>query len=173
MGSDRGMVETGAHQQSGQGLVLLGGGPSGGAGGAHTPGASKYSCSTAANQHSRQHRSRVLTPLPRRPPGLCPFPVLQQFLFLKQKCRSLFLQRKRPAKLAWTVLYRKQHRKVCTACTALHRPLPRCSWECRFSRCTLAGSPARWPASTQQQRLELAARQPSQPVASAAGWRLG
>jgi large subunit ribosomal protein L24e len=37
---------------------------------------------------------------------------LQQFLFLKQKCRSLFVQRKRPAKLAWTTLYRKQHRKV-------------------------------------------------------------
>lgn len=36
----------------------------------------------------------------------------QQFLFLKQKCRSLFNQRKRPAKLAWTTLYRKQHRKV-------------------------------------------------------------
>ncbi|KAI7839471.1 hypothetical protein COHA_006739 [Chlorella ohadii] len=35
----------------------------------------------------------------------------QQFLFLKQKCRSLFNQRKRPAKLAWTTLYRKQHRK--------------------------------------------------------------
>jgi hypothetical protein len=49
-----------------------------------------------------------------------PLSVLQQFLFLKQKCRSLFLQRKRPAKLAWTVLYRKQHRKVCTAaCTAM------------------------------------------------------
>lgn len=39
-------------------------------------------------------------------------PLLQQFLFLKQKCRSLFNQRKRPAKLAWTTLYRKQHRKV-------------------------------------------------------------
>jgi len=35
----------------------------------------------------------------------------QQFLFLRKKCRSLFNQRKRPAKLAWTVLYRKQHRK--------------------------------------------------------------
>lgn len=35
----------------------------------------------------------------------------QQFLFLKQKCRSLFMQRKRPAKLAWTTVYRKQHRK--------------------------------------------------------------
>ena len=35
----------------------------------------------------------------------------QQLLFLKQKCRSLFNQRKRPAKLAWTATYRKQHRK--------------------------------------------------------------
>jgi large subunit ribosomal protein L24e len=35
----------------------------------------------------------------------------QQFLFLKQKCKALFNQRKRPAKIAWTVLYRKQHRK--------------------------------------------------------------
>lgn len=36
---------------------------------------------------------------------------MQQFLFLRQKCRSLFNQRKRPAKIAWTTLYRKQHRK--------------------------------------------------------------
>jgi len=35
----------------------------------------------------------------------------QQFLFLKQKCRALFNQRKRPAKLAWTTTYRRQHRK--------------------------------------------------------------
>jgi len=35
----------------------------------------------------------------------------QQFLFFKQKCKALFNQRKRPAKIAWTVLYRKQHRK--------------------------------------------------------------
>lgn len=35
----------------------------------------------------------------------------QQFLFLKQKCKALFNQRKRPAKIAWTTLYRKQHRK--------------------------------------------------------------
>jgi large subunit ribosomal protein L24e len=37
--------------------------------------------------------------------------LLQQFLFLKQKCKAMYNQRKRPAKLAWTVLYRKQHRK--------------------------------------------------------------
>ena len=36
----------------------------------------------------------------------------QQFLFLKQKCKSLFNQRKRAAKIAWTTTYRKQHRKV-------------------------------------------------------------
>lgn len=48
-----------------------------------------------------------------RPPRPAPRPSsLQQFLFLKQKCKSLYNQRKRPAKLAWTTLYRKQHRKV-------------------------------------------------------------
>ena len=36
----------------------------------------------------------------------------QQFLFMNQKCKSLFQQRKRPAKIAWTVTYRKQHKKV-------------------------------------------------------------
>ena len=39
----------------------------------------------------------------------------QQFLFLKQKCRSLYNQRKRPAKIAWTTLYRKAHRKASSA----------------------------------------------------------
>lgn len=38
-------------------------------------------------------------------------PTSQQFLFLHKKCKSLFNQRKRPAKLAWTTTYRKQHRK--------------------------------------------------------------
>lgn len=38
----------------------------------------------------------------------------QQYLFLNQKCKSLFAQRKRPAKIAWTVTYRKQHKKVGT-----------------------------------------------------------
>jgi Ribosomal protein L24e len=36
----------------------------------------------------------------------------QQFLFLNQKSKSLFHQRKRPAKIAWTTTYRKQHKKV-------------------------------------------------------------
>merc|ERR1712207_101871 len=35
----------------------------------------------------------------------------QIFTFLKSKCRTLFNQRKKPAKLAWTSLYRKQHKK--------------------------------------------------------------
>merc|ERR1711934_1248262 len=38
----------------------------------------------------------------------------QIFTFLKSKCRTLFNQRKRPAKLAWTALYRKQHKKDAT-----------------------------------------------------------
>lgn len=44
-------------------------------------------------------------------PELC-FCVLQQYLFLNRKAKSLYSQRKRAAKLAWTVTYRKQHRKV-------------------------------------------------------------
>merc|ERR1712010_126042 len=35
----------------------------------------------------------------------------QIFTFLKSKCLTLFNQRKKPAKLAWTTLYRKQHKK--------------------------------------------------------------
>lgn len=35
----------------------------------------------------------------------------QQFLFLNKKCKSLYNNRLRPAKLAWTVAYRKQHKK--------------------------------------------------------------
>ncbi len=42
--------------------------------------------------------------------------VLQQFLYLKQKCKSLHQQRKRPAKIAWTTLYRKAHHKVRLHC---------------------------------------------------------
>lgn len=38
----------------------------------------------------------------------------QIFTFLKSKCRTLFNQRKKPAKLAWTSLYRKQHKKDLT-----------------------------------------------------------
>lgn len=40
----------------------------------------------------------------------------QQYLFINQKCKSLFAQRKRPAKIAWTVTYRKQHKKVESFC---------------------------------------------------------
>lgn len=39
----------------------------------------------------------------------------QIFTFLKSKCRTLFNQRKKPAKLAWTSLYRKQHKKDATS----------------------------------------------------------
>lgn len=35
----------------------------------------------------------------------------QQYLFLSKKTRKMYLNRKRPAKLAWTTLYRKQHKK--------------------------------------------------------------
>ena len=35
----------------------------------------------------------------------------QQYLFLNKKCKSLFNNRLRPAKLAWTAAYRKQHKK--------------------------------------------------------------
>ena len=55
-------------------------------------------------------------------PPLAVLCLLQQFLFLKQKCRSLFAQRKRPAKLAWTTLYRKQHRKVRSLCSLAPPP---------------------------------------------------
>ena len=34
------------------------------------------------------------------------------FLFLNSKCKRLFNQRLKPAKLAWTVFYRKAHKKV-------------------------------------------------------------
>ena len=36
----------------------------------------------------------------------------QQYLFINRKIKSLFGQRKRPAKIAWTTVYRKQHKKV-------------------------------------------------------------
>ena len=36
----------------------------------------------------------------------------QQYLFINRKTKSLFGQRKRPAKIAWTTTYRKQHKKV-------------------------------------------------------------
>ena len=35
----------------------------------------------------------------------------QQYLFLNRKCKTMFHQRKRPAKLAWTTTYRKAHKK--------------------------------------------------------------
>ncbi|KAK9819774.1 hypothetical protein WJX72_002199 [[Myrmecia] bisecta] len=35
----------------------------------------------------------------------------QQWLFINRKAKSLFMQRKRSAKIAWTTVYRKQHKK--------------------------------------------------------------
>ncbi|EFJ50307.1 component of cytosolic 80S ribosome and 60S large subunit [Volvox carteri f. nagariensis] len=35
----------------------------------------------------------------------------QQYMFLNKKCKSYYHNRLRPAKLAWTVTYRKQHKK--------------------------------------------------------------
>jgi len=35
----------------------------------------------------------------------------QQYLFLNKKCKAMYNNRKRPAKLAWTAAYRKQHKK--------------------------------------------------------------
>lgn len=47
----------------------------------------------------------------------------QQYLFINQKCKSMFAQRKRPAKIAWTTTYRKQHKKVRRpCCQQLHLP---------------------------------------------------
>ena len=39
----------------------------------------------------------------------------QTYLFLNQKAKSMFHQRKRPAKLAWTAQFRKAHKKVLPA----------------------------------------------------------
>ena len=47
----------------------------------------------------------------------------QQYLFINQKCKSMFLQRKRPAKIAWTTTYRKQHKKVGGMCLLQLHPL--------------------------------------------------
>mmetsp|Transcript_34870 Transcript_34870/g.48366 ORF Transcript_34870/g.48366 Transcript_34870/m.48366 type:complete len:158 (+) Transcript_34870:130-603(+) len=35
----------------------------------------------------------------------------QLFKFLSKKCKRLYTQRLKPSKLAWTTLYRKQHKK--------------------------------------------------------------
>ena len=42
---------------------------------------------------------------------MTPF-ATQTFLFLNQKAKSLFHDRKRPAKIAWTAQFRKAHKKV-------------------------------------------------------------
>lgn len=47
----------------------------------------------------------------------------QQYLFLSKKTRKMYINRKRPAKLAWTTLYRKQHKKDQVRCGGLARGL--------------------------------------------------
>lgn len=39
------------------------------------------------------------------------FPPLQVFRFIGSKSESLFLQRKNPRKISWTVVYRRMHKK--------------------------------------------------------------
>ena len=36
----------------------------------------------------------------------------QNFLFLSKKCKQLFSNRQKPGKIAWTLVYRRAHRKV-------------------------------------------------------------
>ncbi|RRT78794.1 hypothetical protein B296_00002714 [Ensete ventricosum] len=38
--------------------------------------------------------------------------ILQVFLFANSKCKRYFHNRLKPAKLTWTAMYRKQHKKV-------------------------------------------------------------
>ena len=42
----------------------------------------------------------------------------QQFLFINRKAKSLFAQRKKAAKIAWTTTYRKDHKKDLDATVA-------------------------------------------------------
>mmetsp|Transcript_7711 Transcript_7711/g.19630 ORF Transcript_7711/g.19630 Transcript_7711/m.19630 type:complete len:156 (-) Transcript_7711:65-532(-) len=42
----------------------------------------------------------------------------QSYLFLNGKCKKMWEQRKKPAKLAWTAQFRKAHKKDLTAETA-------------------------------------------------------
>jgi hypothetical protein len=43
------------------------------------------------------------------------FFLLQVFLFANSKCKRYFHNRLKPAKLTWTAMYRKQHKKVSIA----------------------------------------------------------
>ena len=45
-------------------------------------------------------------------------PHQQQFLFINRKAKSLFAQRKKAAKIAWTTTYRKDHKKDLDATVA-------------------------------------------------------
>lgn len=46
------------------------------------------------------------------------------FRFQNGKSESLFLQRKNPRRIAWTVLYRRQHKKGITEVRYCHNPPP-------------------------------------------------
>ena len=49
------------------------------------------------------------------------------FLFLNGKCKKMFNQKKKPAKLAWTAAYRKAHKKVRRANRAMGKIFVRSS----------------------------------------------
>lgn len=49
------------------------------------------------------------------------------FLFLNGKCKKMFNQKKKPAKLAWTAAYRKAHKKVRRANRAMGKIFMRSS----------------------------------------------
>jgi ribosomal protein L24E len=51
--------------------------------------------------------------------------IVQVFLFANSKCKRYFHNRLKPAKLSWTAMYRKQHKKVLyiTRSTFLSAPL--------------------------------------------------
>ncbi|RWW71672.1 hypothetical protein BHE74_00020568, partial [Ensete ventricosum] len=44
----------------------------------------------------------------------------QVFLFANSKCKRYFHNRLKPAKLTWTAMYRKQHKKVYLFQSTLH-----------------------------------------------------
>lgn len=49
----------------------------------------------------------------------------QQYMFLNKKCKAYYHNRLRPAKLAWTVAYRKQHKKDQVQCVYVDGYAPR------------------------------------------------
>ena len=79
-------------------------------------------------QHFLERKNKKLTLLPLPPTSLSrPLPSkkkkktqksTQQFLFINRKAKSLFAQRKKAAKIAWTTTYRKDHKKDLDATVA-------------------------------------------------------